>query len=414
MDARNLEWPQLSRCEKQLQNRWPLVGAWLGRKAARQLAADGSADAVPLLVLASLHADGQVRSIADAALRSTTDRGAVDALCRLAIEEPEGAAATICREAGKRPGDPEEASLLLFVTKQLDAYFKEDFEFQNLRAAYDRANERVRGYVMDVVRSGDRRCLGFFGRRKPLSECSEAEINTAIDSVLKHGDWPRLFRAVLELPPKYGFSLLEHLRKSKWEPENEEQKNLCRALLRESSGEALPPAKPQDATSSVFERWLEQGRTGELAQLGEAELLDRLKNATPPQAVPVVAALASKATPGGEATKVVQGSPHWLVRLAGYATGMCQPTDLAQDGVQDDNRWVRELVHSAAVLELWPARATPADLDALNAAPREAFAGKLGAVRRVLRLLLAYRVTAPEMTEVVFEAGEFAGEFESA
>jgi hypothetical protein len=29
----------------------------------------------------------------------------------------------------------------------------------------------------------------------------------------------------------------------------------------------------------------------------------------------------------------------------------------------------------------------------------------------VLHLLLAHRVTTPEMTEVEFEAGEFAGEF---
>jgi len=104
---------------------------------------------------------------------------------------------------------------------------------------------------------------------------------------------------------------------------------------------------------------------------------------------------------------------HWLARLAGYATGLCQ-IDLAQDAVRDDNYWVTELVRSSTELELWPVKATPADLDTLAAAPREAFAGKLGAVRRVLRLLLAYRVTTPEMEEVVYEAGQFAGEFEEA
>ncbi|MBI3682334.1 MAG: hypothetical protein HY235_18295, partial [Acidobacteria bacterium] len=100
------------------------------------------------------------------------------------------------------------------------------------------------------------------------------------------------------------------------------------------------------------------------------------------------------------------------VRLAGYATGLC--LDLGVDEVKDDNHWVRELVRATPVLEFWPAKATPADLEKLNAAPREAFAGKYGAVRRVLRLLLAHRVTTPEVTEVVFEAGEFAGEFEEA
>ncbi|MBI1748709.1 MAG: HEAT repeat domain-containing protein [Acidobacteria bacterium] len=404
---------QLEKCRKQLQNHWPLVGAWLQRKAVRRLAADASARAVPLLVEALASQDGEVRQTAEAALAGLKDREAVSALCRIAIEDPNGAAARVCVKTGKRPPDPEECALFLFVTRQLDAYFQEDFEFQNLRPAYDRAGEKVRGHVMEVVRSGDRRCQGFFGRRKPLTECNDAEIRLAIESGLKHHDWPKLFDAFQVMPLKYSFPLLEQFRKSGWEPGKEDIRSLYRGALAESAGQSLPSSPQPPPPSSVFESRLAEGRTGDLSRLGEAELLQRLPNATPPEGVKIVGALAAKSAPGSNAASAVQGSPHWLVRLAGYATGLCR-FDITQDAVKDDNHWVRELVSATPVLEFWPVKATPADLEQLNAAPREAFAGKLGAARRVLRLLLAHRVTEGVLTEVEYEAGEFAGEFEEA
>jgi hypothetical protein len=397
------------KAESRLRNGWPLVGKFIRRRACTRLAADGSAAAVPLLVEALGDRDEQVRASADAALRGLTARDAVDALCDIAIQAPTQAAARICSEARKRPSDPEKACLLLFVTRQLEEYFREDFEFQNLRAAYDRAGDEVRAHVMEVVRSGDRRCLGFFGRRKRLVECNDEEIRLAVDSGLRHRDWPRLFQAFQEMPLRYGFPLLEEFRKSGWEPEQEDQRALFRAVLSESAGQALPKA---EETSSLFDRWLAEGRSGELSRLPAADLQQRLGAAAPPEGVKLAAALAGKAQPGSPAARAVQRHAHWLVRLAGYAAGLCQ-ADLRQDSVPDDNYWVRELVRDS-VLDFWPARATPADLDQLNAAPREAFTGRYGAVRRVLRLLLAYRVTAPEIAEVVVEGGEFAGEFTEA
>jgi hypothetical protein len=409
-----MNYQELDKCREQLQNRWPLVGPWLRRKAAERLAADASVEAVPLLVEAVKDADAQVRAVADKTLRGLADRDSVSVLCELAVADPSGPAAKICRETKKRPADPEQAALLLFVTRQLDEYFQEDFEFQNLRHAYDRARQGVKALVMDVVRGGDRRCLGFFGRRKPLSECSESEIQLAIESALRHRDWPRLFRAFQEMPMKYGFPLIEEFRKSGWEPEQADVKALYRAILTESKGETMPPqAAPPKETSPVFERWLAEGRTGEYSRLGEAELVQRLAAAAPPEGVKIVAVLAGKTAAGSAAVRAVETSAHWLVRLAGYAVGLCSG-DITKDAVKDDNYWVNELVRSVAVLDFWPVKAAPADLDKLNAAPREAFTGKYGAVRRVLRLLLAHRVTAPEMTECVFDAGEFAGEFTEA
>ncbi|MDP2997714.1 MAG: HEAT repeat domain-containing protein [Bryobacterales bacterium] len=405
-----MESQRLDQARKRLRNRWPLVGTGIRCKAARELAADGSAEAVPLLIEALADSDAEVRATAGGALGELRERDAVDALCRAAVGEPAGAAAKICIEARKRPSDHEEACLLLFVTRQLEEYFVEDFEFQGLRQAYDGASDEVKTLVMDVVRGGDRRCLGFFGRRKPLGECNESEIKLAIESALKHRDWPRLFRAFQELPMKYGFPLLDQFRKAGWEPEQADLKSLYRAALAESDGKPLPP--PPKETSPLFERWLGEGRAGEFSKLGEADLVQRLAGATPPDGVRIAAALATKVKAGSQAARAVEQSGHWLARLAGYATGLCtaQP-DVTRDEA-DGNYWINELVRATPVLEFWPVKASPADLDKLNAVPREAFLGKYGAVRRVLRLLLAHRVTTPEMEEVVFDAGEFAGEFE--
>lgn len=408
-----MEHQELDQCRERLANRWPLIGPWLRRKAVARLAADSSVEAVALLVDALADADEQVRATAEEALRALKERDSVDALCRAATREPAGAAAKICLETRKRPSDHDEACLLLFVTRQLDEYFQEDFEFQGLRLAYDRAESAVQALVMDVVRGGDRRCLGFFGRRKPLHECSESEIQLAVEAGLRHKDWPRLFRAFQELPMKYGFPLIEQFRQSGWEPEQEDLKALYRGVLAEARGQALPAAPPAaKETSPLFEKWLAEGRAGEYARLGEAELVQRLGNATPPEGVKIAAALATKTTVGSAAAQAVERSGHWLVRLAGHATGLC--ADLARDGVDDGNHWVKELVRSAAVLEFWPVKATPADLDRLNAAPREAFTGNYGVVRRVLRLLLAQRVTAAEIGEVVEELTFDAGEFTEA
>jgi HEAT repeat protein len=381
---------------------------------AQQPATD--AEAVPTLLDALEDADVQLRAAADAALRALTHRDSVDALCALAVREPAGAAAKICAEERKRPS-VEQACLLLVVTRRLDEYFQEDFEFQGLRQAYDRADEALKALVMDVVRGGDRRFLGFFGRRKPLSECSDREIRLAIDTALRHGDWARLFRAFQELPMKYGFPLIEEFRRSGWEPEQADLNALYRGILTESNGESLPPQPPPPReTSSVLETWLAEGRSGEYSRLGEAELVQRLTQATPPEGVKIAAALGGKVTPGSVAARAVENSQHWLVRLAGHALGLCGGELLVRDDVEvrDDNYWVHSLVSSAAVLDFWPAKAAPSDVERFNAAPREAFIGRYGAVCRVLRLLLVHRVTTTEMTEVGFDGGQFTAEFTEA
>jgi len=393
---------------------FPLVGGLRRRWAMGALEAHRNVrDVIPLLVEALGLSDEAIAGRAATALADLTAQPgpAQDALCDEAIKNPAGPAAELCLRTGKRPSDHERLCLFLFVTRLLDAYFLEDFEFQNLRLQYDRADAAVREHVMDVVHSGDRRCAGFFGTQsKPIAEWSEAEIKLALESWQRHNDWARLFHACLELPLKYSLAVLPLLRRSNWQPESAHLKSMYRQVLADAGDQAPPAPKNPGATSSLFERWLAEGTTGELAKLDSDSLLKRLKTATPPNGVAIVAALAAKKPVAATAEKAVQESPHWLVRLAGYATGLCR-TNLTEDRAQDPNYWITELTSATGLLDFWPGKATPADLEALSAAPAEAWTGKLGSARKVLRTILSHCITTGTFQPKIDEAAETAAEF---
>lgn len=381
-------------------------------KCGQRIAID-QPDMVPLLLSLLGDDDEVLRTGAERSLKEISPGPVRDAVCEAAMQAPRERVAELCLAMGFRPSDQQRLCLFLFVTRQLDAYFEEDYHFQNLRLQYDRADANIQAHVMNVVRSGDRRCAGFFGAKsKPLAECSETEIKLAMDSWVRHQDWPRLLQACLELPLKYSFAALSPFRDSGWEPEADDVRSVYRQILADSDGQVVPEAKQPNAESPLFEQWLAQGSEGRLPRSSKAELLEGLRTATPPETVGMVAALAAKAGSGDVAAEAVRQSPHWLVRLAGYTTGLSQ--DLTRESVEDPNYWIKELASAWSVLELWPGRATPADLEALSAAPAEAWTGMLGTARKVLRTIIGHHVTTGTFEELIVEAGEFSGEFVDA
>lgn len=406
---------QFDKLKQALDARAPLLGTWKRRSAIRTLSEHRhDPQAVELLAGALDHRDQETTILAAAALRDLGDhKNGIDALCEIALKNPNAKAARLCLEKGYRPSDPERACLFLFVTNQLDAYFQEDYEFQNLRLQFEKVDAGIKAHVMEVVRSGDRRCLPFIVRpRKALTECTEGEIKLAIESCLRHKDWERLFTACLELPLKYSFPALDPLRKSGWEPQSPELKSLYHQLLADSDGQTAPEPRAPNATSTVFERWLARGRGSQYARASESDLVQRLDSVDPPAGVVYVAALAAKGKCSEATVRAVRDSDHWLIRLAGLATGLAQ--DVLTDPGKDPNFWVNELAGAAGVLEFWPGKATPADLDRLKTAPPEAFAGKLGAARKVLRTIMGYRITTGVFEEMFVKAGETDAEFVEA
>jgi hypothetical protein len=409
---------ELEKVVKQLRNSISIFDIMQQRTACRILAADSGVETIPHLVWALSAKDAQVRDTADVALRALKPGASCDVLCEEALCDLSGPAAKLCIESDKRPSNPERLCLFLFVTHQLDAYFKEDFEFQSLRLEYERANSALQTQVMEVVRSGDRRCLGFFGSKKPLTECKESEIRLAIESAVRHQDWAGLFQAFLDLPLKYGFPLIEVFRKSGWTPSQPELCSVLTQVLKDAEGQVLP-APDAKATSSVFTKWLEQGRTGELAGMTTDALIQRLSNATPPEGVAIVGALRGKITADSQQAQTIMSSQHWLVRLAGHAIELTGTIDKVNDSNYwiselDSNYWISELASVIGIINLWPARATPDDLESLKKSPPEAWAGKQGAARRVLQTLLRYRITTGAFEVMEIEAGEFTGVFEKA
>lgn len=390
---------KLEKLEKQLHGMF----AFRRMAAVRALAADTSPGRIPVLARALEHKDPAVREAAWEALGSGKDSVVADALIQLAIAEPEGALARRCRAARFQHTDDGMNCVFLLVTGQIDAYFAQQDDFQHVRRAYEKGDETLRANIMRVVQSGDRRFQPFFKKGAARHERGEQDIMTEIQSCLRLQDWPQLFELFLEAPMKYGYPLLEQFRNSGWEPpaappdadpqtksRAEARRSLYHEALKLSAGKAVPPAAPQghDTAEAIT---LEGGADGGSA----TTLLAALDKATPVEAIPVVAALAQQGRVDEAARKKIQESPHWPIRLAGRLTGLCPQEAFANDPVH----WVREgmpLVAKAmsASLELWPSRATPQDVQQMSALPPQAFEGKLGAVRGVLRLLITSGVKA--------------------
>lgn len=355
--------------------------------------------------------DSVVSSTAEETLLATSAPRLVDRLCALASGNPKGRLARLCVASGKQPSAPEDRALFLFVTGQLDAYFEDDHEFESLRPAYERASQNIKDVVLEVARSGDRRAAEFFpkaiGATKRLTECGEREILHGIEVAVRDRNWPELFRMFTQMPLRYGYPLLEDFRASGWEPDDEEKRTLWHEVLRESSAGHGAAQEPDKQTSSLFGRWLAEGRAG--SSESESALAKRLENAAPPDGVRTVAALSAQRGISPATRSAVEKHQHWLVRLAGYASGLAPNAFVAKD---DPVYWVREVAGAGAALDFWPVKAKPDDIENLDAVPREVWVGKAGQVRQVLRLLMAYRMTLLDVAELEIVADESAVDIE--
>lgn len=401
----------LRRWERGLTAAAPIIGTLRRRLSMRRLVRHRDVPSVvPILARTLDHTDPQVAARARSALVGVSSTRAVDALCEEAILAPTGRAARLCVRTGVRPGDEERCSLFLLVTGQLDAYFEDDHEFQNLRLEYERADEALKRHILVVLRSGDERCLPFFTTRKALVDCSDEEIRVALRSFARHGDWTRLFQAFLELPLRHTLPFLRPMARSGWQPDEPEAKSLLTQATADL-GDHIPPSPGSSRTvSPLLTRWIEVGREEPLASASTDELLEQLEHCSPPEGVRIVGTLEDRVCPGSEASLKVEHHRHWLVRLAGWTTGLC--VRLQDDHVEDPVHWVRSLAPEYHVLHLPPGRATPALLEALTDAAAGTWEGPLGMARKILEALMAYRITAGSFDEMIVEVEAFDGEFE--
>lgn len=402
---------QLQKFKEYLNIKFPII-SWIIRWKILNILENYRENPQVVLMLIDLLTSDLVylRSRAEQILSNLTTSNAKDALCDYVILNPKSKASEICLKKQYRPSDNEQLCLYLFVTRQLDEYFKEDQDFTMLRIIYEHTEQIVRERIMEVVREGDIRVQPFaIMPRKSLSECNEQEIKLAFESCIRHKDWERLFLAALELPLKYSLNIFIMFRDMDWEPQMPEYKSLLEKIKSHLNGFEFsePPSKPWN--SKLFEVWLSQGRRLEYQLLDEDVLLRRLDSAKPYEAVSIISALARKETRNERVIDKIRNHPHWMARLAGLITGITK--DIAIDKFYETNWWIKELAGLPGVLEFLPQRATPSDLAKLTNAPPSAYTGQLGTIRSILREILAHRVTTGTFAEMVIEATPTSAEF---
>ncbi|MGC8830570.1 MAG: hypothetical protein ACP5TE_12425 [Verrucomicrobiia bacterium] len=402
---------KLQRYRSCLQTRFPLIKWLICWRVLKMLENYREDPRVVSLLIEFLDSDSRfVSRRAEEILLNLTSKNAIDTLCEYAILNPKSKAARICLKKHYKPSDNERLCLFLFVTGQLEDYFKEDPDFAILRIIYEHADQNIRERIMDVVREGDIRCQPFaIMPRKSLVECTEQEIKLALESCIRHQDWDRLFTAALELPLKYSLPVFLLLKDKNWIPKNPDHTALFEKIKSHLSDFQFDESKQEKWTSKTFEIWLSQGRRLEYQLLSEEVLLRKLDSAKPTEGVTIVAALARKQVRNERVIDKIRNHPHWLIRLAGVLTGITK--DIVIDRFYEVNWWVKELAGMPGVLEFWPQQATPEDLSKLNLAPQSAYEGVNGKVRSILRDLLQWRITTGTFAEMVIEATPTSAEF---
>lgn len=212
---------RLERLRRWLDNSLPLVGGWLRRRAADQLAAEGSDEAVAVLALAArregaaaLEALGKVASEGNAVAR--------DALCGLAAHDGHVAARGLALEEDYQPRAVGERALYFFLTEQWERYEDLDFDQGLLRAAYITAGGRVRRRIASAARRAGRlewlAVVTRSGAGRPVALLSAAEWSTTLEVLAGHRRWADAWRLAQEAPPRWSALLLRHLKHARWQP----------------------------------------------------------------------------------------------------------------------------------------------------------------------------------------------------
>ena len=336
---------------------------------------------LPLVIELLADPDSQVAKGAAGSLGKIEDPVAVDALCDLAIADPDGPAAAVVKEKDYQPQSVSRRCLLFVLIGELDRYFDLDFEFQHLRAEYRAGDEALKRRIGEVVRrSGDARLLGLFRevrRQKLAAELTEAEAAVVLDVHARNRQWPEIFALLFHIPLSSAVAALDVLAQSGWRPEKETEGALLDELLQARAGIGeVPerPAAPDVALGPVMGKWIDRGRGKEFAGQPEDALRQALAEAPPPDAVAALAALAASGKTTAQDVETARTHSHWPVRLACLALCEVAPQFAFSEtptGGEGGGLWVDRLAPAALDASVYRRRAValnPDQLAALQAA----------------------------------------------
>src|SRR5262245_54170008 len=116
----------------------------------------GNAAGVLPLVQACEDRDAEIAARAREWLPQLKREEAREAVCRVVIEEDNAPAREGALAGGYLPKDPHQRALFLFLTEQWERYEGHDFDHRLLRTAYEAADARLRGRLMEKLRAAGR------------------------------------------------------------------------------------------------------------------------------------------------------------------------------------------------------------------------------------------------------------------
>jgi WD40 repeat protein len=216
----------IEKYRRRLNNRWPLIGPWLRRRAIHDLAADGSPEAVQTLagfVWRGDNLDGRPDAV-DALLQLARHQNepAQEALCRLVIHHDHPPALEEVLDAGYLPREESQRALFYFMTEQFDDYENLDFDHGLLRAIYEAANDRLRRRIAATARAAGRlEWVGIVAGGKQgwqLGAMTDAEWKAALTVLVDNDRWDEIWRLAQEAPPRWSAAMLHKLNRSRWKP----------------------------------------------------------------------------------------------------------------------------------------------------------------------------------------------------
>jgi hypothetical protein len=273
-------------------------------KAGRPEPVGEGAEQVPHLVDALLDSGTAIADNAEVALRCLQNAGAIDALCDVAISDPQSVCAEIVKQERYEPEMVSRRCVLFLLTGQLEKYFDLDHESQHLKAEYAAGDETLKRHIGEAIRaSGDDRLLGLFHsarRRKLARELTAHEAQILLDVHERNEQWEEIFSLLFHIPLSKVVVGLDLLEKAGWQPEEETEAGVLGQLqeLRGRVGDApeRPPA-PDVALGPVMGGWIENGRA--MAEEADDALRERMARGDPLEAVAALAALATSGTGNG-------------------------------------------------------------------------------------------------------------------
>jgi WD40 repeat protein len=241
------------------------------RWEVRTLAQIGAPQATAALEKAVVtSSDEQVHRIALDGLQRFAAQGRVkaqEALCRLMVEHGHPLACQIVLAAQYLPRDEHLRTLFYFLTGQWEAYESLDFDQSLLKAAYEAADEGLRGQIVAGVRKAGRAewvgviAVGRRGQR--LKEMTDGEWEAALAVLEEEEGWAAMWRLAQAAPAVWSLRLLRRLNQTGWRPrEGVEREGFAELVqLTEGCGGEIPR--------------LEALRRGQVVLRGDKDLLGR-------------------------------------------------------------------------------------------------------------------------------------------